>query len=223
VIVWPITQHRTEFSAGGTGALADACLDSLPGVASPIGVTTMIVDSAAARPGHVNLRVVVWLAIAGCTATIGWPATGLLAAIPAGAGLAALAGSDLTTHRFSLSALRASSALVGLALVADSALNRSWEQLLVAAIGVALISILLVLAWLSTPGVAFGDVLLVVFAVGVPLYLSTTAAAVTLVAALIGATVYVGARAAWLGRARSSAVPLGPALLAGWACGVVAR
>ncbi len=103
MIVWPITQHRTESSAGGTGALADACLDCLTGVPSPISETTATVDSTAARPRRSNLPVLAWLAVAGCAATIGWLGTGLLAAIPAGAGLAALAGSDLATHRFSLS------------------------------------------------------------------------------------------------------------------------
>lgn len=222
MIVWPITQHRTEYSAGGTGALADACLDSRAIVSGSIGETSVIVNAAAPRLQRSNLRVLACVAIAACAATLGWLPTRLLAALPAGACLALLAASDLATHRFSLRALGSGSALVVLALAADSELNHTWERLAVAAIGAALVSMLLVLAWLWASGLAFGDVLLVVFTVVVPLYVSTTAAAVTLVAALIAAAVYVGARAAWLGRARSAVVPLAPALLAGWLCGMVA-
>jgi hypothetical protein len=153
---------------------------------------------------------------------LGWAASGLLAAVPAAIGLALAAASDLTTHRFSVRTLGLASVMVAAALIADAAATGSWHHLAVAGGGTVALSALLLLTWLVTAGVAFGDLLLGVFTLVVPLYLSLTAAAITVVVALTAAAGFVIARAAWSGPSRSTMVPLAPALLVGWLCGVVA-
>jgi prepilin signal peptidase PulO-like enzyme (type II secretory pathway) len=152
---------------------------------------------------------------------IGWTATGLIAAVPAGVGLATLAASDLATHRFSLRILGLSSALVIGGLAVDSARAGSWNRMEGAALGVVVLSIVLTIGWLATSGFSLGDVLLVAFAAIVPFYVSTGAAVFTFVATSMAAAVYVVVRALAHGAARSKSVPLGPALLVGWLCGVI--
>jgi hypothetical protein len=197
---WPA--HRAGFTAGrGAGEGVGAVALSLPRARSRTAGT--------------------W-AVALATAASGWAASGLLAAVPAAAGLAVVAVSDLTTHRFSVRTLGVSSAMVAAALTADAAATGSWHHLAVAGGGTAALSVLLLVIWLVTAGVAFGDLLLGVFTLVVPLYLSLTSAAITVVVALAAAAGFVIARAARSGPSRSTMVPLAPALLVGWLCGVVA-
>lgn len=160
-------------------------------------------------------------AIAIAAAAVGWLATDLPAAVPAGAGLGVLAVSDLATHRISIRTLGVSAGLVALALTIDAAIDHSWDRLAWAVGGTATVAALLVFAWFSTAGISFGDVLLGAFAVAVPLYLSLAAAAVTVLVALAAAGLYALTRAARLGAGRSTTVPLAPALLVGWLCGMV--
>jgi len=159
--------------------------------------------------------------VAVAAATVGWLATDLPAAVPAGAALGVLAVSDLATHRVSIRTLAVGSGLVALALTVDAAVGNSWERLALAIGGTATTAALLAIAWLSTSGISFGDVLLGAFALAVPLYLSITATAMTVLVALVTSALYVVARAALLGARRSSTIPLVPALLVGWLCGVL--
>ena len=74
-----------------------------------------------------------------------------------------------------------------------------------------------------TAGISFGDVLLLTFAVLVPAWLSPRAVVITILAAVvIGGAVAVAQR---VGRPEKPSPPrgvgFGPALLAGWAIGVV--
>lgn len=161
------------------------------------------------------------VAVAVGAATVGWLATDLPAAVPAGTALGVLAVSDLATHRISIRALAVGSGLVALALTVDAAVGNSWERLALAIAGTAAAAALLAIAWLSAGGISFGDVLLGAFALAVPFYLSLTATAITVLAALVTAALYVAARTARLGARRSATVPLAPALLVGWLCGVV--
>ena len=154
-------------------------------------------------------------------AALGWAATGVIAAAPAATGLTLVAASDLTTHRFSVRTLGLVSVTVAAALIADAVVSHSWHHLVVAAVGTATASTLLLFTWLASAGVAFGDLLLGAFTVVVPFYLSLTAAAITVLVALVSAAAFVLARAAWSGRSHSELVPLAPALLVGWTCGVV--
>lgn len=220
MIVWPTTQHRTESSAGGTGALAHACPVSIP---SRVGAKDAVLDTVCslerrARPG---LPTAVTAALAVGAGATGWAATGVIAAAPAGAGLTMCAASDLASNRFSLRVLGFSAGLVAFALTADATLGHSWDRLGLAAAGTAGVCVLLLTLWLSTSSFALGDVLLVAFTVFVPLYLSLVSAALAVLVALVAAAGYVVTRAALRGPARSTRVPLGPALLVGWVCGVV--
>jgi hypothetical protein len=218
VIVWPFTQHRTEDSAGGTGALAGACHVALPVDADPRSVVPVFNDHD--HPRWTPLLAATVLVAFGAGA-IGWMATGLIA-VPAGVGLAALAASDLATRRFSLRILGLSSGLVIGGLAADSVRAGSGNRMEVAALGVGVLSIVLTIGWLATPSFSLGDVLLVALAVTVPFYVSTGAAVITFVATSMAAAVYVVVRALARGATRSKSVPLGPALLVGWLCGVIA-
>ena len=220
MIVWPTTQHRTESSAGGTGALENACPVPIPGI---VGAKDAVIDIGSSlerrcRPGLRTAGIAVLAVGAGA---IGWAATGVIAAAPAGAGLTMCAAADLASHRFSLRVLGFSAGLVVLALATDATLGHSWDRLGLAAAGMAGVGVLLLALWLSTSNWALGDVLLVAFTVFVPLYLSIVAAALAVLVALVAAAGYVLTRAALLGPARSTTVPLGPALLVGWVCGLV--
>lgn len=170
---------------------------------------------------HSLLRAGVTGCVGGGTAALGYAHTGLIAAVPAATGLAALAASDLETRRFSLRTLRLSSVLVGLGLVLDSGRAEAWDRLFVVGVvtvsaGVALLGI-----WLRTRGIAFGDVLLTTFAVAVPAWVSTRAAAVTVLVGVLVAFVIVMVRRIRATDDRSG-LAFGPALLAGWIVAMVA-
>ncbi|HRD99986.1 MAG TPA: hypothetical protein PLV68_01740 [Ilumatobacteraceae bacterium] len=154
-------------------------------------------------------------------AAAGWVASGMLTAIPAGIGLAAVAATDLSTHHFSLRTLGWASSFVVAALIADSIVLVSWDRLGVALVGSAAVAIVLVVGWLGTAGLAFGDVLLVPFAIALPLYLSALGAAVTVGVALVAAALSAVLQAVRVGVNRSRAVPLAPPLLLGWITGVM--
>jgi hypothetical protein len=77
--------------------------------------------------------------------------------------------------------------------------------------------------WVVTVGISFGDVLLLTFTVLIPAWLSPRAVVITILAAVvIGGSVALAQR---IGRSKkpssSAGVAFGPALLVGWAIGVV--
>ena len=166
-----------------------------------------------------------WVGFTGClggsVAAFGYVHTGLIAALPAATGLAAVAASDLATRRFSLRTLQVSSVLVGIGLVLDSRRGAAWDRLLVAGVVTALIGIGLLGAWLGTRGIAFGDVLLTTFAVAVPAWLSPRAAFVTVLGAVLVTFVVILARRTRDSSESSAGLAFGPALLAGWLVAMV--
>lgn len=159
--------------------------------------------------------------VGGSLAALGYLHTGLVAAVPAATGLAALAGSDLTSHRFSLRTLRLAAGLVGLGLLIDSGRAAAWDRLAVAVAVTLLVAAALAGAWLGTRGIAFGDVLLTSFAVAVPAWLSPRAAAVTVFVGVLAAALLVMVRRLGARDDTSRMVAFGPALVAGWAVAVV--
>ncbi|MGE3448636.1 MAG: hypothetical protein AB7H92_13770 [Microbacteriaceae bacterium] len=76
-------------------------------------------------------------------------------------------------------------------------------------------------AWLSTRGIAFGDVLLTSFAVAAPAWLSPRAAGVTVLVGIVAAAVLVVIRRLSAGSSASGTVAFGPALLVGWVVAMV--
>ena len=160
--------------------------------------------------------------VSGCVAAVGLWQTGLIAAIPAATGLTALATSDLAAKRFSLTLLRAASALVIVGLLLDAARGSAWDRLAIAVAITGLTGVAMLALWLFARGVAFGDVLLVTFAVAVPAWLSPRAASVTVLVALVvaAAVVLVRPRPQSEGVATGT-IALGPALLAGWVVAMV--
>ena len=179
------------------------------GPASPRG-------SARPRPG-----VLVAAGSLGAAALGVWQ-TGLLAAAPAGAGLTVLAASDLMVHRFSLRTLNLAALLTSTCLVVESLRAPANDQLVVATALTGLVAIAAFMVWVGTSGVAFGDVLLLSFAVVLPAWLSPRSAAVAVAVAVATA----GAVAMWQRHRRAVADPagtvaLGPALLMGWVVAVV--
>jgi hypothetical protein len=146
----------------------------------------------------------------------------MTAAVPAGLGLTAAARSDLATHQFSLRELRLLASIVALCMVLDTARSREWQRLgLTLAVG-GLTVLAVLLLWLTTSVVAFGDVVLVAFALPVTASVSPRAVGTMLFVALVAAG---GTGAVQrVRRTRTStkdAVALGPALLAGWVVGVM--
>lgn len=154
-------------------------------------------------------------------AALGYMHTGMVAAVPAATGLAVLAASDLSSHRFSLRTLRVASVLVAVGLLVDSSRAATWDRLAVAAAVTVLVAAALAGAWLGTRGIAFGDVLLTSFAVSVPAWLSPRAAAVTVFVGVLAAALLVLVRRVWADHRTSGTVAFGPALLAGWAVAMV--
>lgn len=160
--------------------------------------------------------------VGGCVAAVGLWQTGLIAAVPAATGLTALAASDLATRRFSLAALRVASALVVAGLLLDTVRDSAWERLAIAAAVSGLVAVAMLALWIGARGVAFGDVLLVTFAVAVPAWLSPRAAVLTVLVALVVAAAIVVARPRRQSEGLAPAtIALGPALLAGWVVAMV--
>lgn len=160
--------------------------------------------------------------VGGCLAALGFWQTGLIAAVPAATGLTALAASDLTTHRFSLTTLRLATAFVVAGLVIDSMRVSDWDRLIATALVAGVVAVTVLALWLNTAGIAFGDVLLLTFAVLVPAWLSPWAAVATVLIALVvgGATAMIQRHGRPAGRL-PVAVAFGPALLAGWVAAMV--
>jgi len=158
--------------------------------------------------------------VGGSVAALGYLQTGLIAAVPAATGLAALAASDLTTRRFSLRTLKVASVLVGVGLLLDSGRASDWDRLVVAFGVTALAAVALTAAWLGTKGIAFGDVLLTAFAVAVPAWVSPRAAGVTMLVGVLAAFVMVIVRRMWPDD-QPAGVAFAPALLAGWMVAMV--
>ncbi len=148
----------------------------------------------------------------------------MIAAVPAGLGLSGIARSDLATHRFSLSFLGPRAAVVALCLVVDTTASSEWGRLGVAAMVTGLVVVALLVLWLSTRVLAFGDVVLVAFALLVPAWLSPRAAATT-----VSVTLWAAGAIAVVQRLRrgsksvSATIALGPALMVGWLAGVMVR
>ena len=160
--------------------------------------------------------------VGGCVAAVGLWKTGLIAAVPAATGLAALASSDLATRRFSLASLRTASALVAVGLLLDAARGSTWDRLAMAAAVSSGVAVAMLALWVGTRGVAFGDVLLVTFAVAVPARLSPRAAGLTVLVALVVAAAVVLVRPLRQSEGvAAGTVALGPALLAGWVVAMV--
>ncbi len=111
--------------------------------------------------------------------------------------------------------------LVALALTAEADRSAEWGRLAVAAVATAAVAVVLLVIWISTVGIALGDILLLAFALAVPLYLSFRAAAITVVVALVAAAAFVAVRFVRRGPARPTTVALAPALLAGWLVALV--
>jgi hypothetical protein len=161
--------------------------------------------------------------VGACVAVIGFSQTDTMAAVPAAAGLSALAASDLTTHRFSLRTLRLATALVAVGFIADAERGAAWGRLAGALLIAGAVALGVAVLRVVTVGISFGDVLLLTFTVLIPAWLSPRSVVITILAAIvIGGAVAVAQRA---GRSKKPSSPvgvaLGPALLAGWAIGVV--
>lgn len=159
--------------------------------------------------------------LGGCVAAVGLWQTGLIAAVPAATGLTALAISDLAAKRFSLTLLRAASALVIVGLLLDAARASAWNRLAIAVAITGLTGVAMLASWLVARGVAFGDVLLVTFAVAVPAWLSPRAASVTVLVALVVAAAVVLVRPREQSEGATGTIALGPALLVGWVVAMV--
>lgn len=206
-VAWPAQRAG---AARGTTVAHECAIPGLPGSMNSLAGTHTL--KAAGLTGCVG----------GCLAALGFWQTGLIATVPAATGLTVLAASDLTTHRFSLRTLRLATAFVVVGLVVDSMRSSDWDRLIATGAVAGVVAVTVLALWLNTSGIAFGDVLLLTFAVLVPAWLSPWAAVATVLIALV-----VGGAAAMIQRhgrpaGRSPvAVALGPALLAGWVAAMV--
>lgn len=206
-VAWPAQRAG---AARGTAAAHECAIPGLPGSMNSVAGTHTL--KAAGLTGCVG----------GCLAALGFWQTGLIATVPAATGLTVLAASDLRTHRFSLKTLRLATAFVAAGLVVDSMRSSDWGRLLATGVVAGVVAVAVLALWVNTPGIAFGDVLLLTFAVLVPAWLSPWAAAATVLVALVvgGAAATIKRRGRRAGRSPVT-VALGPALLAGWVAAMV--
>lgn len=144
------------------------------------------------------------------------------AAVPSALLLVSVAESDLKTRRFSLGLLGSAAAMTIFGLALDSWVRWEWGAVVRALVMAGAAGVLLLGVWVVTRAIAFGDVLLVVFAMPVPAWLSLRAAGVTLLVALAVAGCLAIAQAR---RRRTffggGTVAVGPPLLVGWLAGIV--
>ena len=193
-------------------------MDNSSSLQAGAGVPARFAPARARAP----LRRVPVAAIGLAAAAVGLWQTGSAAAVPAGVGLTALAASDFRSHRFSLRTLGISAALVSTALVAETLRQSTLERLVAEIVLVSLVALAALVLWLSTVGIAFGDVLLLSFTILVPARVSPRAVAVTVLVGLVaGGLLALSRRRQSLSDGPVSAVPLAPALLVGWVIGVV--
>jgi len=194
----------------GTTAEHECAIPRLPGSMNSLAGTHTL--KAAGLTGCVG----------GGLAALGFWQTGLIATVPAATGLTVLAASDLTTHRFSLKTLRLATAFVVASLVVDSMRSSDWDRLIATGAVAGVVAVTVLALWLNTSGIAFGDVLLLTFAVLVPAWLSPWAAVATVLIALVvgGTTAMIQRHGRPAGRSPVT-VALGPALLAGWVAAMV--
>jgi hypothetical protein len=170
------------------------------------------------------------VARAGWTTLIGFVVVGFgvwlsgsWVAVPAGAGLAALAISDAVERRVSPRVVAVTGLLTLCVFVADAGVSHEWFSVTRSVVVAAAIGVLLLGGWLVSRGtVAFGDVPLTVVAVLVPAWLSVGAVCWMLLGALIiGGALVLARRVALLSLGSSAAtVPFAVALLGGWVVGL---
>src|SRR5262249_53093376 len=106
---------------GRPGRAASA--SQLRTVPQPPGPMTTLADT------HATSSAGITACVGGCVAAVGMWQTGLVAALPAAAGLTALAASDLVSRRFSLTVLRLASVLVIAGLVFDAIRDAAWDRM----------------------------------------------------------------------------------------------
>ncbi len=147
-----------------------------------------------------------------------------LTSLITGAGLAALATTDATTHTLPATHVRVLASLTAVTLVGAALWHDAWAPPLRALAGAALVAVLLVSLWLLSPGaIAFGDVKITVIAFAAAAAVSWRAGAVMIiVACVIGGAAAVIAR----GTRRHLApvqptIPFVPGLALGFVVGVM--
>lgn len=154
--------------------------------------------------------------VGGCVAAVGVLASGSVAALPAGVALTYLAWSDLATRRLSMRLLGWATVVVATSIVAEAVERGSAGRLAPTAGALLVLLVAAAAAWLTTRGIAFGDVLLVVFAALVPAWLSAGAVVTMLGVAIVVAGIVVAARRLLLDLNNRSTVAFAPVLLVGW-------
>ncbi|MFN3256911.1 MAG: hypothetical protein ACE37B_14585 [Ilumatobacter sp.] len=132
-----------------------------------------------------------------------------LTSLITGAGLAALATTDATTHTLPATHVRVLAGLTAVTMIGAAWWHDAWAPPLRALVGVALVAVLLVSLWLALPGaIAFGDVKVTVIAFAAAAAVSWRAGVVTIiVACVIGGVAAVIAR-----RTRRHLAPVQPTI-----------
>ncbi len=147
-----------------------------------------------------------------------------LTSLIAGAGLAALATTDAAAHRLPATQVRVLAGLTAATMIGAAWWHDEWAPPLRALVGAALVAVLLVSLWLSSPGaIAFGDVKVTVIAFAAAAAVSWPAGALMIiVACVIGGVAAVIAR--WTRRHLAPVqptIPFVPGLALGFVVGVM--
>ena len=147
-----------------------------------------------------------------------------LTSLIAGAGLAALATTDVAAHRLPATQVKVLAGLTAATMIGAAWWHDDWGPPLRALVGAALVAVLLVSLWLSLPrAIAFGDVKVTVIAFAAAAAISWRAGAVMIiVACVIGGVAAVIAR----GTRRhltpvQPTIPFVPGLALGFVVGVM--
>lgn len=149
--------------------------------------------------------------------------SGIAAAVPAAFGLTALAATDLASRRLP-SRIVLSTFLATLAVAAwDASRTGNWFGFVQAWAVVGAVTIVSLLVWALTSGIAFGDVKLLGVASFIPALIAPHLVLSMVIVALLASLVVIGIRRLrGHNVSRSATIAFAPPLLVGWLVAVMA-
>jgi prepilin signal peptidase PulO-like enzyme (type II secretory pathway) len=148
--------------------------------------------------------------------------TGLLSAFPAAAGLTTLAAIDLETQRLPEHIVKRTALLMGTLGIMDVSRLHRPDRFATAYMTAMLIGFVAASVWITTSGIAFGDVKLLAIAAFVPAWIRGSAAITMVAIAFVTAAAYVVIRRLRLrGQILEPTIAFAPFILVGWVVAVV--
>jgi Flp pilus assembly protein protease CpaA len=212
-----VQQHQiTQGTLSMLGLAREA--DALRGSTHVVGRKPEMSSGTEARALRIGMT-----GFLGCSAAVlATMHSGRAAAAPAALGLTVLAATDLEERRLPSRIVSSTFAAILAAAVVDAERSGDWVRLAEAAAIACAVSLVALVIWASTSGIAFGDVKLLGVAAIVPALIAPRLVISMVFAALVASliVVFVG----WFrtrGTTRNASIAFGPPLLVGWLVAVM--